>query len=334
MTDKRSQNKTIPFDLKKGGALVIILALLILAANAILSDRGTPLPTDVVNLAETVVGDSLASDQTGTATVPSTRTPKSPTPTPKAPSTSTPVSAPSGSGDLAWAGAEGKFDYYVLALSWQPAFCETQPTKEECETQAAGRFDATNFALHGLWPNITGDDDHTYGYCDVTQGVIEQDKAGDWCDMPQLSLSDTVWQDLTVSMPGTASCLENHEWYKHSVCAGMSPEAYFALTNALVTRFAETNFNHYVAERIGNDVARRDLLSQFDAEFGDGASDFLSLRCTKLNGISLLTEIQIVLQPDLTTLDDFAALFPDEQIPPAGNCPQTFRVDQVGLRNY
>jgi len=320
MTDKRdsSRNK-MPFDLKKGGALVVILALLILGANAILTEYGTPLPDDVVNVAEDIVADAQTPDLIGTETPP------------------TPNVAPPAVGETAtapWTGAEGKFDYYVLALSWQPAFCETQPTKEECETQAAGRFDANNFALHGLWPNIIGDDDHTYSYCDVTQGVIQQDKAGDWCNMPQLSLSDSVWQDLTVSMPGTASCLENHEWYKHGVCAGMSPEAYFALTNALVTRFAETDFNHYVAGRIGDDVARRDLLSQFDAEFGDGASDFLSLRCTKLNGVSLLTEIQIMLQLDLATLDDFTTLFPDERIPPAGNCPQTFKVDQVGLRNY
>jgi ribonuclease T2 len=246
----------------------------------------------------------------------------------------TSVLAPSEPGDMPWAGADSDFDYYVLALNWEPAFCETEPGKEECETQAAGRFDATNFVLHGLWPNVTGDDDHTFSYCDITQGVIRQDKAGDWCDMPQISLSDTVWQDLTVSMPGTASCLHNHEWYKHGVCAGMSPDAYYALTNVLVERFAATEFNHYVAKRAGDDVARRDLLDQFDVEFGDGASDYLSLRCTKVDGVSLLTEIQIVLRPDLAALDDFTALFPDEKIPPEGSCPQTFKVDRVGLRNY
>jgi len=41
---------------------------------------------------------------------------------------------------------------YVLAVSWQPAFCETRPRLPECRSQTADRFDATNFTLHGLWP--------------------------------------------------------------------------------------------------------------------------------------------------------------------------------------
>ena len=41
---------------------------------------------------------------------------------------------------------------YLLALSWQPSFCETKPSKPECESQTPQRFDATNLVLHGLWP--------------------------------------------------------------------------------------------------------------------------------------------------------------------------------------
>ena len=307
-----SQNKTRLFNLMKGSTLGLILALLILTAGALLSACSALAPTDIANPTE----DSAAAH------------------IPKARPTATPGAAFSEPDAIPWADANVGFDYYVLALSWQPAFCETQPGKEECETQTASRFDATNFALHGLWPTISGDDDFTFSYCDVTQGVIRQDRAGDWCEMSELTLSDAVWQDLTITMPGAASCLHHHEWYKHGVCTGMSPDAYYALSNALVERFAATDFNSYVAARVGEEVSRRDLLNQFNAEFGDGASDYLSLRCSKLDGINLLSEIQIVLRPDMTTLDDFAALFPDERIPPEGNCPQTFKVDQVGLSNY
>lgn len=300
---KTSRNSALP---------LIVLVLLILSTSALLSGCDGLAPTDIANPTEDSAGARI----------------------PKIRPTATLVSAFSEPDVMPWAGANVDFDYYVLALSWQPAFCETQPGKEECETQTASRFDATNFALHGLWPTVSGDDDFTFSYCDVTQGVIRQDRAGDWCEMPELSLSDTVWQDLTLSMPGTASCLHHHEWYKHGVCTGMSPDAYYALSNALVDRFAATEFNRYVAARVGDEVSRRDLLNQFDAEFGDGASDYLSLRCSKLDGVSLLSEIQIVLRPDLATLNDFTALFPDESIPPQGNCPQTFTVDRVGLRNY
>ena len=50
--------------------------------------------------------------------------------------------------------ADGSFigDDYVLAASWQPSFCETKPDKDECESQTGDRFDATHFAIHGLWP--------------------------------------------------------------------------------------------------------------------------------------------------------------------------------------
>ena len=48
---------------------------------------------------------------------------------------------PSQSGD------KGVFDYYVMALSWSPSFCESHPDEEEqCGHKGYG------FVLHGLWP--------------------------------------------------------------------------------------------------------------------------------------------------------------------------------------
>ncbi|KAA3596891.1 MAG: hypothetical protein D8M57_07125 [Candidatus Scalindua sp. AMX11] len=41
---------------------------------------------------------------------------------------------------------------YLLALIWQPAFCETHQRKAECKKNRSGdRFDADHFTLHGLW---------------------------------------------------------------------------------------------------------------------------------------------------------------------------------------
>jgi ribonuclease T2 len=36
---------------------------------------------------------------------------------------------------------------HVLAVSWQPAFCETRPRLPECRSQTADRFDASNFRI-------------------------------------------------------------------------------------------------------------------------------------------------------------------------------------------
>ena len=38
---------------------------------------------------------------------------------------------------------------YVLALSWQPAFCETNQKRPECRWQTGQRHDASYLSLHG-----------------------------------------------------------------------------------------------------------------------------------------------------------------------------------------
>jgi ribonuclease T2 len=248
----------------------------------------------------------------------------SPTPLPYPDSLENANSAP-------WLDAEITFDYYVVALSWQPAFCETHPHKEECVTQSAQRYDAHNFALHGLWPS---DFEHSLDYCDVSPTIVAQDRAGDWCDLPALTLSDGVWSDLASFMPGTASCLQNHEWYKHGTCAGMSAEAYFALSNHLTGLFSQTAFDDYVADHAGEWVQRNALLDQFAREFGADTQDYLSLRCDQVEAAILLTEIQLVLRPDIAPEAAFGELFPTDDIRPRGTCPTEFKIDVVGLGNF
>lgn len=328
----RSSNTPPKFDLKKGGGIVLILALLILGANFVLSQLDAPLPQEVTDFAVEVVSTSLPEldlelDSNPPASQPQANTSGDDDPPPA--STSRP--AQSNDDPRPWVGADGDFDYYTLALSWQPAFCETKPNKTECSSQTSGRYDATHFVLHGLWPNRHDDPNHSLGYCGVAQNVISQDKNSDWCAMPQLALSDPVWDELQVLMPGSASCLQNHEWYKHGTCAGMPEDSYFDLSNHLVQLFAQTEFNRYVADNIGGTLSRNDLLERFDQEFGNGASDYLSLRCSKVDGNSLLTEIQITLRQDLGALDDFGQLFPRESVRPQGSCPQQFSIDAVGL---
>jgi len=327
-------------NLKKGRWVWVVLAVLVLGVNMVLSQRGTPLPQEVVDLAEGIVEEALQpepDDSTAARQIESGLS---------GADTSTEVEVfsaepPEGSSDkpalpdlsesdaVPWADAEGTFDYYVLALSWEPAFCEYKPDKVECATQSADRYDAKNFVLHGLWPSGAQD----VNYCDLSQDLIRQDQDGDWCDLPELALSETVQDNLPVFMPGAESCLERHEWYKHGVCAGLSPDAYFALSERFVVLFSETRFNHYVADRTGSEVGRGELLEQFDAEFGEGANRFLSLRCEEVDGTSLLTEIRLTLRKDLAELDDLGNLFPSESVSPQGSCPQYFTIDRAGLGN-
>ena len=44
----------------------------------------------------------------------------------------------------------GKFDYYVLSLSWSPSFCEQAGERPSAQRQCGER--AYSFVVHGLWP--------------------------------------------------------------------------------------------------------------------------------------------------------------------------------------
>ncbi|MCZ7673246.1 MAG: hypothetical protein M5U34_42080 [Chloroflexi bacterium] len=176
---------------------MLILALLILGVNGLLSLRGEALPEEITTVAATVVADSLSSND-----VPEAREAVVVEVAP----TNLPIPTHS---DMPWANADGDFDYYVLALSWQPAFCESQSRKPECASQTRDRYDATNFVLHGLWPNQADDPSHSFAYCAQPSALVSADKAGEWCELPDLALSTAVAHDLSLYMPGVASCFRS-----------------------------------------------------------------------------------------------------------------------------
>lgn len=329
--------------LPKKGWLALIVALLVLATNLVLTQIGNdPLPDAITDMAEDVVATSVQQFQSDTEEDTPSATPTSP-PLPAATPIKTVVPeattaarsmAVATTGDGIWEGTPAQgFDRYVLALSWEPAFCETRPDKEECMTQTAGRFDAENFVLHGLWPDDGDRDYNDTSYCDVEQDRIQKDKGGDWCDLPALPLSQEITDDLFVLMPGATSCLQNHEWTKHGTCSGLTAEAYYALSNHLTALFSKTAFNAYVASRVGTEVTRNELLDQFETEFGPGSDRYLSLRCDVVQGTDMLTELYITVKPDIDATDSFDELFPDLSVSPQGSCPRNFWIDEVGIGN-
>lgn len=97
--------------------------------------------------------------------------------------------------------ASANYDYYVMALSWSPTFCQTHPDElDQCGHKGYG------FVLHGLWPEY-------------------QNGKG-----PQRCASDSQPDRTTIAktlafMPSKR--LINHEWYTHGACTGMDPADYF-----------------------------------------------------------------------------------------------------------
>ncbi len=227
----------------------------------------------------------------------------------------------------------GKFDSYVLALSWQPAFCETKPDKKECKTQTPDRYDATNLALHGLWPNKNTDKKHAFGFCGVKKSIKKLDDANKWCKMPSPNLTNQTKKDLSESMPGFASCLERHEWYKHGTCSGMNANKYFSLSNRLAATFAATSMAQYISANVGTIIDAEDLFSEFEKEFGEGSRNSLQLHCTNVDGANMLVEVRVYLA---NPIPEGGALKNMLVSPPAhekGSCPQTFFIDEAGLSN-
>jgi ribonuclease T2 len=98
----------------------------------------------------------------------------------------------------------GEFDYYVLALSWQPTWCAL-----EGRARGAAQCDrARGWVLHGLWPQYhRGWPAH--------------------CQSPHPAPSRRMTAAMADIMgsPGLAW----HQWKKHGTCSGLSAADYFAL---------------------------------------------------------------------------------------------------------
>ncbi|MDR2011480.1 MAG: ribonuclease T2 [Rhodanobacter sp.] len=99
----------------------------------------------------------------------------------------------------------GKFDYYLMSLSWSPTFCQTHPDdKEQCGKKGYG------FVLHGLWPQYEGGNG------------------------PQRCQTEDEPDGKTVAraqafMPNEQ--LITHEWFMHGTCSGLKPQAFFDLAD-------------------------------------------------------------------------------------------------------
>ncbi|MEQ8780449.1 MAG: ribonuclease T [Roseibium album] len=108
----------------------------------------------------------------------------------------------------------GKFDFYVLSLSWSPTYC-----RQEGDDANPYQCDARNpfrFVVHGLWPQ------YERGYPHSCAGPKRIDK----------SIAVTM-EDI---MPSHG--LVFHQWRKHGTCSGLTPDEYFDLTRLAYEKVA------------------------------------------------------------------------------------------------
>ncbi len=212
---------------------------------------------------------------------------------------------------------------YILAVSWQPAFCEGKPDKTECETQRPDRFDANHFTLHGLWPKKQ--------YCKVDRHIIAADKDDRWNALPEPELSDATRHALSEVMPGTMSLLERHEWIKHGTCfPGGVADDYFSRSLALMSQLNSSKVRELFAAHIGEEITRDQLKAAFNATFGDGAADRVRVACKRDDGRNLIVEMTIGLTGDVKPDSKLADLIAAAPATDPG-CPRGV-IDPVGLQ--
>lgn len=212
-------------------------------------------------------------------------------------------------------GPDAQSTQYVLAASWQPGFCETKPGKVECETQTAERYDASHFSLHGLWPQP-----RSQSYCKVAVILVDDDKAGRWDQLPEITLQAATSEELKKVMPGTQSQLDRHEWIKHGTCYGTSAEEYFADALGVMQALNGSGVQQLFAGRVGQFLSFDDIRKAFDQSFGAGAGDRVRMQCVRDNGRLIISELTIGLTGDITPKSSLADLL-SAAAPTKTECP-------------
>lgn len=102
--------------------------------------------------------------------------------------------------------APGEYDFYVLALTWSPSFCEANAERTARSMQCAGDR-PYSFVVHGLWPQFH-------------RGYPE------YCQVPAPRLETRTINAMLDIMP--APGLVRHQWAKHGTCSGeRSATAFF-----------------------------------------------------------------------------------------------------------
>jgi ribonuclease T2 len=105
-------------------------------------------------------------------------------------------------------GQPGKFDFYVLALSWSPSYCQDTEERGRDGGQQCSAARPYSFVVHGLWPQYE-------------RGFPQR------CEVPAPRLNRELMTSMLDLMP--APRLVYHEWDTHGTCSGLGANGYFDL---------------------------------------------------------------------------------------------------------
>jgi ribonuclease T2 len=167
--------------------------------------------------------------------------------------------------------APGRFDYYLLSLSWSPSYC-AEPDMAARDPRQCGIDRRFSFVVHGLWPQ------HERGW---PSGCA----AG-----PRDAPASLVSAMLDI-MPSPR--LVEHEWDAHGKCSGLDPHAYFGLTRRARARVAIPAA--YAAPQRALRVTGADVERAFVAANPGLTPAMIAVQCDRTR----LREVRVCLTKDL-----------------------------------
>ncbi len=149
----------------------------------------------------------------------------------------------------------GDFDYFVLALSWQPNWCAREGDARDAPT-CAPEADA-GWTVHGLWPQYeTG----WPSYCDTGMRDPTRDETAAEADI--FGSAGSAW----------------YQWKKHGRCAGLPPEDYFATVRRAYEGVTRPDVFRRLQEAVR--LPARVVEEAFLEANPDLAPDMLTITCT------------------------------------------------------
>lgn len=172
------------------------------------------------------------------------------------------------------ANVAGDFDYYVLSMSWSPAWCRAEGDRRDAAQCRPGR--QTDFVIHGLWPQYE-------------RGWPQN------CPTDERDPSRRESQAMEDIM-GSGG-LAWYQWQKHGRCSGLSAADYYAATRAA----AEAVRVPAVFDGLGRDISLPPAVIEeafIEANPGLGR-DGITVTCAG----EALAEVRICLDRDLAPRD-------------------------------
>ena len=171
----------------------------------------------------------------------------------------------------AWAeGTAGEFDYYVVALSWSPGWCDR--TGYERGSTQCDEDRKLGWMLHGLWPQY----------------------AAGWpssCKTDAQAPSATQALEMADIM-GTEE-LAAYEWRKHGTCSGLSASEYFALSREAFASVVRPEwFRH---QKVDQTVTAASIEKRFLQANPQFTADMLTVTCKA----GQIQEVRVCMTKDL-----------------------------------